>query len=195
MGARQNLNIAAAVGFAVSLVGCYPAQVAGPPTGPVGQPLPVTYYFGVVLGSSASGQGQVASTVGSDVAELRPGEVQLAAATLTTPRTTAPATHRQGGGHGGGGLSPEDREQLFEAGVAGGQLIGAAISAATTPQIVAPPVLEYTVVLDNGPTIDLAQYWYPNEFILQANDRAAVRLVNGGAARVVPEGSIPPYLR
>jgi hypothetical protein len=84
---------------------------------------------------------------------------------------------------------------LFEAGVAGGQLIDAAISAATTPQIVPPPVVEYTVVLDNGPTIGLAQYWYPNEFILQANDRAAIHLVNGGAARVVPEGSIPPYLR
>lgn len=201
---RRTLPIIVAV---ACLSGCYVAPVTQPPpAAPIGQPAPVAFFFGVVLELRASGQGQQAMVDTPEVAVAELQENQVAAASgqtvrrsvtspsVTRQRTpTRPTTVYRGGGYRGGGYhggyyyTGEIINDIF--GVLGAAN-EAAIAEAEEAQL---PTVEYTVVLNSGPTIDLTQIWYTGDRVLAPNERAAVRVVSG-MARAIPEDTIPPYL-
>jgi hypothetical protein len=72
-----------------------------------------------------------------------------------------------------------------------GAIIQAARAAPAAPPSGAVPLVSYTIRLDRGTTVEIAQPWHPGEQIIGPRERAAIRVVHG-ARKVVPEDTILP---
>jgi len=76
------------------------------------------------------------------------------------------------------------------AGIAGGVLVGASIGAALEQAIRNRGGVEYTVTLENGKTLTVAQNVSEKDIILGIGDRVMVQ-INGQYQRVLPANQLP----
>jgi hypothetical protein len=160
----------------------------GGPPAPPPHKLPLIAESGTVLRTEVPAA-LLAEIVARAAALPATGKTRLAALPIVTD---APPAAPPDGGAAGVRFDGDAVDAAMDA-------LGAIIRAAhATPAAAASgsrPFVSYTVRLDRGTTVQIAQPWHPGEQIVGPRERAAIRLV-GGSRRVLPEdASLPPPAR
>ncbi len=187
---------AAAIALCFFLPGCVLPVAPLPVAEPVGQPIPVAHYYGIIISvsnltgaagvppvASARAIGQLASAGVSDMPVEQIAEVPRV---QSRPIRSYSRPHRSGRYYGG---------NYDDLGEALGEVAGGLIQAMMAqPPVVPygappplPPTVRYTMMLDRGPVVAVSQYVaVPN---LGPGQRAVLR-VEGGFGEVVPEDPV-----